>query len=84
MLCDVKLEASGQCFAAHKLMLSCESEYMRTLFQPVWDNKSETVKLPMTGDCASAILDWIYAGHCIAPEALLGPLLEAAEFLVEE
>ena len=82
--CDVHVVASGERFAAHKLVLACGSDYMSALFQSGFsDSQSDEVILPdLPAPAALAVIEWLYAGECsLDDENELMPVLRAASRL---
>jgi len=81
---DVHVVASGERFPAHKLVLSCGSDYMAALFSNSFsDSNSEDVYLhDVSAQAISAILEYLYAGECsLSDEEELLPILRAASRL---
>jgi hypothetical protein len=82
--CDVTLQAGDELILAHRLVLSVQSQFFRTLFDGQFkDSSSPTVHIgEVNPEVLKLVLDFIYDGTCTVKEAsLLEPILAAASRL---
>jgi len=80
ILVDVKIEAGGEEFPAHRAVLAGCSDFFTALFSSqMRDSESPTVSLDdISGPVLSAALDFMYKGWCSVEARALPALLEAA------
>ena len=80
-LTDTTVQVEGSSFAAHRLVLATGSEYFEKLFDSSMSDANAPALAQVPASAFGPLLDFLYEGSCAVEEALLTPLLRAANYL---
>ncbi|XP_068919530.1 kelch-like protein 34 [Petaurus breviceps papuanus] len=82
-LCDVKLEAEGSEFPAHRSLLACSSDYFKALFKSyTQESRASVIHLQVPSATGlQRLLDFIYTAWLPLSMDTLEDTLEAASYL---
>ncbi|XP_007493497.1 kelch-like protein 34 [Monodelphis domestica] len=82
-LCDVKLEAEGSEFLAHRSLLACSSDYFKALFKSyTQESQAPVIRLQVPSATGlQRLLDFIYTAWLPLSMDTLEDTLEAASYL---